>query len=215
MLECLFYVFDPEVTVKKKRLLQILEKGFKDNETSKVAQNVIWNNALFLMTKVRQWLSMVWLPGLLSVCTCSKLLFHEKLGAILESTASSFFGLYENKSTNLFVWLFNLSSHLIFYVVILLLLILKSTTLICFQQSSPSWKKIHSPNTALLSSCHPVFLFPFAATISLFSTSLSAPGCQHCSLFLVTLSSGISSASLSALPSCRGSCSTLVWSSVS
>ncbi|XP_054423009.1 leucine-rich repeat-containing protein 9 [Pteronotus mesoamericanus] len=36
MLECLFYVFDPEVTVKKKHLLQILEKGFKDNETSKL-----------------------------------------------------------------------------------------------------------------------------------------------------------------------------------
>jgi len=37
MLECLFYVFDPEITVKKKHLLQILEKGFKDSETSKVA----------------------------------------------------------------------------------------------------------------------------------------------------------------------------------
>ncbi|XP_050653733.1 leucine-rich repeat-containing protein 9 isoform X4 [Macaca thibetana thibetana] len=36
MLECLFYVFDPEVTVKKKHLLQILEKGFKESETSKV-----------------------------------------------------------------------------------------------------------------------------------------------------------------------------------
>lgn len=36
MLECLFYVFDPEVALKKKHLLQILEKGFKDNETSKV-----------------------------------------------------------------------------------------------------------------------------------------------------------------------------------
>ncbi|KAK1339260.1 hypothetical protein QTO34_019939 [Cnephaeus nilssonii] len=36
MLECLFYVFDPEVAVKKKHLLQILEKGFKDNETSKL-----------------------------------------------------------------------------------------------------------------------------------------------------------------------------------
>ncbi|EAW80765.1 hCG1643366, isoform CRA_a [Homo sapiens] len=35
MLECLFYVFDPEVSVKKKHLLQILEKGFKDSETSK------------------------------------------------------------------------------------------------------------------------------------------------------------------------------------
>ncbi|XP_059550718.1 leucine-rich repeat-containing protein 9 [Myotis daubentonii] len=36
MLECLFYVFDPEVALKKKHLLQILEKGFKDNETSKL-----------------------------------------------------------------------------------------------------------------------------------------------------------------------------------
>ncbi|XP_034499271.1 leucine-rich repeat-containing protein 9 isoform X2 [Ailuropoda melanoleuca] len=36
MLECLFYVFDPEVTVKKKHLLQILEKGFKDSDTSKL-----------------------------------------------------------------------------------------------------------------------------------------------------------------------------------
>ncbi|XP_060030856.1 leucine-rich repeat-containing protein 9 isoform X2 [Erinaceus europaeus] len=36
MLECLFYVFDPEITVKKKHLLQILEKGFKDGETSKL-----------------------------------------------------------------------------------------------------------------------------------------------------------------------------------
>ncbi|XP_006516440.1 leucine-rich repeat-containing protein 9 isoform X3 [Mus musculus] len=35
MLECLFYVFDPEVTVKKKHLLQILERGFKDSDTSK------------------------------------------------------------------------------------------------------------------------------------------------------------------------------------
>ncbi|KFO22867.1 Leucine-rich repeat-containing protein 9 [Fukomys damarensis] len=36
MLECLFYVFDPEVTVKKKHVLQILEKGFKESETSKL-----------------------------------------------------------------------------------------------------------------------------------------------------------------------------------
>ncbi|KAF5922784.1 hypothetical protein HPG69_013129 [Diceros bicornis minor] len=36
MLECLFYVFDPEVTVKKKHLLHILEKGFEDSETSKL-----------------------------------------------------------------------------------------------------------------------------------------------------------------------------------
>ncbi|XP_012579855.1 PREDICTED: leucine-rich repeat-containing protein 9 [Condylura cristata] len=36
MLECLFYVFDPEVIVKKKHLLQIIEKGFKNSETSKL-----------------------------------------------------------------------------------------------------------------------------------------------------------------------------------
>nr|XP_048271833.1 leucine-rich repeat-containing protein 9 isoform X2 [Myodes glareolus] len=35
MLECLFYVFDPEVAVKKKHLLQILEKGFQESETDK------------------------------------------------------------------------------------------------------------------------------------------------------------------------------------
>ncbi|XP_008066255.1 leucine-rich repeat-containing protein 9, partial [Carlito syrichta] len=35
-LECLFYVFDPAATVKKKHLLQILEKGFKESETSKL-----------------------------------------------------------------------------------------------------------------------------------------------------------------------------------
>lgn len=37
MMDCLFYVFDPEVTVKKKHLLQILERGFKESKTSKVA----------------------------------------------------------------------------------------------------------------------------------------------------------------------------------
>ncbi|XP_021103662.1 leucine-rich repeat-containing protein 9 isoform X2 [Heterocephalus glaber] len=36
MLECLFYVFDPEVTVKEKHLLQIIEKGFKESERSKL-----------------------------------------------------------------------------------------------------------------------------------------------------------------------------------
>ncbi|XP_070956184.1 leucine-rich repeat-containing protein 9 isoform X8 [Macaca nemestrina] len=49
MLECLFYVFDPEVTVKKKHLLQILEKGFKESETSKLPlkkEAVILSNSL-------------------------------------------------------------------------------------------------------------------------------------------------------------------------
>ncbi|XP_058149315.1 leucine-rich repeat-containing protein 9 isoform X2 [Dasypus novemcinctus] len=51
MLECLFYVFDPEVTVKKKHLLQILEKGFKESETSKLPlrkEAVILANSLSL-----------------------------------------------------------------------------------------------------------------------------------------------------------------------
>lgn len=43
MLECLFYVFDPEVIVKKKHLLQILERGFKDSDTSKVAHALFQN----------------------------------------------------------------------------------------------------------------------------------------------------------------------------
>ncbi|XP_024305335.1 leucine-rich repeat-containing protein 9 isoform X3 [Homo sapiens] len=49
MLECLFYVFDPEVSVKKKHLLQILEKGFKDSETSKLPlkkEAIIVSNSL-------------------------------------------------------------------------------------------------------------------------------------------------------------------------
>lgn len=40
MLECLFYVFDPEVAVKKKHLLQILEKGFQESETDKVVSSL-------------------------------------------------------------------------------------------------------------------------------------------------------------------------------
>nr|XP_021516480.1 leucine-rich repeat-containing protein 9-like [Meriones unguiculatus] len=35
MLECLFYVFDPEMTLKKKHLLQILERGFRECEANK------------------------------------------------------------------------------------------------------------------------------------------------------------------------------------
>ncbi|XP_042638021.1 leucine-rich repeat-containing protein 9 [Orycteropus afer afer] len=49
MLECLFYVFDPEVTVKKKHLMKILEKGFKESETSKLPlrkETVILTNSL-------------------------------------------------------------------------------------------------------------------------------------------------------------------------
>lgn len=40
MLECLFYVFDPEMAVKKKHLLQILEKGFQESETNKVVSSL-------------------------------------------------------------------------------------------------------------------------------------------------------------------------------
>ena len=80
MLECLFYVFDPEVTVKKKHLLQILEKGFKDSETSKVAQNVLQNNVFFLMNKA---LPLVRQDSILNpfIHIYSKLLFHRELGA--------------------------------------------------------------------------------------------------------------------------------------
>ncbi|XP_074092030.1 leucine-rich repeat-containing protein 9 isoform X2 [Macrotis lagotis] len=35
MMEYLFYIFDPEVPLKKKHLLQILEKGFKEIETNR------------------------------------------------------------------------------------------------------------------------------------------------------------------------------------
>lgn len=61
MLECLFYVFDPEVTVKKKHLLQILEKGFKDSATNKVAENVIQNDAFFLVNKALPLVRRGWL----------------------------------------------------------------------------------------------------------------------------------------------------------
>ncbi|XP_058511526.1 leucine-rich repeat-containing protein 9 isoform X2 [Ochotona princeps] len=49
MMECLFYMFDPEVTVKKKQLLQILEKGFQESEASKLplrTEAVILSNSL-------------------------------------------------------------------------------------------------------------------------------------------------------------------------
>ncbi|KAM8780976.1 leucine-rich repeat-containing protein 9 [Rhynchonycteris naso] len=49
MLEYLFYVFDPEIIVKNKHLLQILEKGFKENEISKLPlkkEAVILTNSL-------------------------------------------------------------------------------------------------------------------------------------------------------------------------
>ncbi|XP_036136483.1 leucine-rich repeat-containing protein 9 [Molossus molossus] len=62
MLECLFYVFDPEVTVKKKRLLQILEKGFKDKETSKLP---LRKEAVILANS-------------LSMCECPRIEFLQK-----------------------------------------------------------------------------------------------------------------------------------------
>lgn len=129
--------------------------------------------------KFCHWLSMVWPFIPLATCMCGKLLFHRKLSAIIESTAPSFFGSYKNRSINLSAWLFNLSKHIIFCVVIPLLMILKST-LICFQLFkvfSIMKKKIHSLKTAVLSSYHPIFLFPVTATISLWSTSLSPLSC--------------------------------------
>ncbi|KAM5241625.1 leucine-rich repeat-containing protein 9 isoform 3-T5 [Hipposideros larvatus] len=62
MLECLFYVFDPEVTVKKKHLLQILEKGFKDSETSKLP---LKKEAVILANS-------------LSVCECPRIQFQQQ-----------------------------------------------------------------------------------------------------------------------------------------
>ncbi|KAL1791201.1 leucine-rich repeat-containing protein 9 isoform X1 [Sigmodon hispidus] len=62
MLECLFYVFDPEVTVKKKHLLQILEKGFKETEPNKLPLN---NEAVALVNS-------------LSMCECPRIEFLQQ-----------------------------------------------------------------------------------------------------------------------------------------
>ncbi|ELW69018.1 Leucine-rich repeat-containing protein 9 [Tupaia chinensis] len=62
MLECLFYVFDPEVTVKKRHLLQILEKGFKENETSKLPSR---KEAVILANS-------------LSICECPRIEFLQQ-----------------------------------------------------------------------------------------------------------------------------------------
>ncbi|XP_027698721.1 leucine-rich repeat-containing protein 9 [Vombatus ursinus] len=51
MMEYLFYIFDPEVPLKKKHLLQILEKGFKEIETNRSSHRkeaVILANSLSL-----------------------------------------------------------------------------------------------------------------------------------------------------------------------
>ncbi|XP_072485470.1 leucine-rich repeat-containing protein 9 isoform X4 [Notamacropus eugenii] len=51
MMEYLFYIFDPEVPLKKKHLLQILEKGFKEieaNRSSHKKEAVILANSLSL-----------------------------------------------------------------------------------------------------------------------------------------------------------------------
>ncbi|XP_042116704.1 leucine-rich repeat-containing protein 9 isoform X2 [Peromyscus maniculatus bairdii] len=67
MLECLFYVFDPEVTVKKKHLLQILEKGFQESETSKVVSVTppLRNEAVTLVNS-------------LSMCECPRIEFLQQ-----------------------------------------------------------------------------------------------------------------------------------------
>ncbi|XP_053459141.1 leucine-rich repeat-containing protein 9 isoform X4 [Nycticebus coucang] len=62
MLECLFYVFDPDVTVKKKHLLQILEKGFKESETSKLP---LRKEAVILANS-------------LSICECPRIEFLQR-----------------------------------------------------------------------------------------------------------------------------------------
>lgn len=83
MLECLFYVFDPEVTVKKKHLLQILERGFNDSETSKVARSAPeprcpGSRALPLAKPGLP------LRALVRMCA-QQPLFHRKLSAIVEA----------------------------------------------------------------------------------------------------------------------------------
>ncbi|XP_075387944.1 leucine-rich repeat-containing protein 9 [Tenrec ecaudatus] len=51
MMECLFYIFEPDIIMKRKHLLHILEKGFKENEASKLPlkrEAVILTNSLSL-----------------------------------------------------------------------------------------------------------------------------------------------------------------------
>uniref|UniRef100_A0A8C6QC30 Leucine rich repeat containing 9 n=1 Tax=Nannospalax galili TaxID=1026970 RepID=A0A8C6QC30_NANGA len=63
MLEYLFYVFDPEVAVKKKQLLQILEKGFK--ETCEPGLTLSSQKAIALVNS-------------LSMCECPRIEFLQQ-----------------------------------------------------------------------------------------------------------------------------------------
>ncbi|KAM6202627.1 leucine-rich repeat-containing protein 9 [Rhynchocyon petersi] len=57
MLDCLFYVFDPDIIVNKKHLQQIVENGFKESKTDKL---LVRNEAVILTNS-------------LSVCECPRL----------------------------------------------------------------------------------------------------------------------------------------------
>uniref|UniRef100_A0A5F8G726 Leucine rich repeat containing 9 n=1 Tax=Monodelphis domestica TaxID=13616 RepID=A0A5F8G726_MONDO len=61
MMEYLFYVFDPEVPLKKKQLLQMLEKGFKESETNRSHKR-----------------EAVILANSLSLCECPRIEFIQK-----------------------------------------------------------------------------------------------------------------------------------------
>uniref|UniRef100_A0A8C3EZT1 Leucine rich repeat containing 9 n=1 Tax=Chrysemys picta bellii TaxID=8478 RepID=A0A8C3EZT1_CHRPI len=56
MLECLFYVFDPDLPVKKKQLLQVLEDGFQAMEEHKLSRReeaVLLSNSLSICERPR------------------------------------------------------------------------------------------------------------------------------------------------------------------
>uniref|UniRef100_A0A8C3T2G8 Leucine rich repeat containing 9 n=1 Tax=Chelydra serpentina TaxID=8475 RepID=A0A8C3T2G8_CHESE len=56
MLECLFYVFDPDLPVKKKQLLQVLEDGFRAMEEYKLSRReeaVLLSNSLSICERPR------------------------------------------------------------------------------------------------------------------------------------------------------------------
>uniref|UniRef100_A0A7N4PUC1 Leucine rich repeat containing 9 n=1 Tax=Sarcophilus harrisii TaxID=9305 RepID=A0A7N4PUC1_SARHA len=51
MMEYLFYIFDPEVPLKKRHLLQILEKGFKETETNRVKTHSLFSTLNNIMAE--------------------------------------------------------------------------------------------------------------------------------------------------------------------
>ncbi|KAM9065380.1 leucine-rich repeat-containing protein 9 isoform X1 [Sarcophilus harrisii] len=61
MMEYLFYIFDPEVPLKKRHLLQILEKGFKETETNRSHKK-----------------EAISLANSLSLCECPRIEFIQK-----------------------------------------------------------------------------------------------------------------------------------------